>query len=171
MERIDKSFILSDFKEKEADLVYRVRLNGKDIVFYLLLELQSSVDFRMPYRLLQYMLEIWRTVLKDTDKNAVRRKGFRLPVIVPCVLYNGAPDWTACRSFRDTLEGGDMFEDYVLDFKYILFDVKRYGDQELEELGNLIGAAFFVDRHSDYSEFLVRIKRLIPGRHSRIDRA
>ena len=45
--RIDKSYILQDFSEKEADLVYRLKIKGQDVIFYLLMELQSSVDFQM----------------------------------------------------------------------------------------------------------------------------
>ena len=56
--RVDKSFILQDFKDKEADLVYRVKMDGQEVVFYILMELQSTVDFQMPYRLLLYMVEI-----------------------------------------------------------------------------------------------------------------
>ncbi|WP_376774499.1 Rpn family recombination-promoting nuclease/putative transposase [Clostridium thailandense] len=55
---IDKEFILEDFKEEEADIIYKVNIDGKDIIFYILLELQSKVDFRMPIRLLMYMTEI-----------------------------------------------------------------------------------------------------------------
>jgi hypothetical protein len=51
--RINKKFVYPEFIEKEADLIYQLKLNGRDVIFYLLLELQSSVDFQMPYRLLQ----------------------------------------------------------------------------------------------------------------------
>ncbi len=68
VEYINKSFILQDFKGKEADIVYRVKIEGREVFFYILLELQSTVDYQMPYRLLQYMLEIWRKILKDTNK-------------------------------------------------------------------------------------------------------
>ena len=40
--RIDKSYILQDFNEKEADLVYRLKIKGQDVIFYLLMELQST---------------------------------------------------------------------------------------------------------------------------------
>ena len=39
--RVDKSFILPDFKNKEADLVYQASLKDQEVIFYLLLELQS----------------------------------------------------------------------------------------------------------------------------------
>lgn len=40
MERIDKSFILNDFNEKEADVVYKVNLGDTEVIFYILLELR-----------------------------------------------------------------------------------------------------------------------------------
>jgi hypothetical protein len=67
------------------------------------------VNFQMPYRLLLYMVEIWRDVLRNTDKKEAERKEFRLPVIVPLVLFNGAGNWTACRSYKETLNAYEMF--------------------------------------------------------------
>ena len=55
---VNKSYILQDFSEKEADVVYRLRTREDDVIFYVLLELQSTVDYTMPFRLLLYMTEI-----------------------------------------------------------------------------------------------------------------
>ena len=154
VELVDKSFILPDFKNKEADLVYKIKMDGNYVYFYLL-ELQSSVDFQMPYRLLLYMIEIWRTVLKDTSSKEAKRKDYKLPVIVPCVLYNGSDKWTAARSFRETLARHEEFDEFVLDFRYILFDVRRYDDDDLLELANVIGAAFFIDKTKDKAKDLL----------------
>ena len=157
VELVDKSFILQDFKDKEADLVYKVKMDGKEVYFYLL-ELQSTVDFQMPYRLLLYMVEVWRSILKDMDSKEAEKKDFKLPVIVPCVLYNGENNWTVARSFRETLVRNEDFGEFVLDFKYILFDVRRYSDEILLNLANVIGAAFFVDKTKDKEELLARLR-------------
>jgi hypothetical protein len=90
------------------------------------MELQSSVDFQMPYRLLLYMVEIWRDVLKNTDKKEAERKEFRLPSIIPIILYNGKGRWTAVRQFKETLAAAELFQKYVVDFEYILIDINRY---------------------------------------------
>jgi predicted transposase/invertase (TIGR01784 family) len=160
IERIDKSFILQDFKGKEADIIYKVRIDGKEVFFYILLELQSTVDYQMPYRLLQYMLEIWRAILKDTGEKAYKRKDFGLPAIIPCVLYNGKYNWTAPISFKEMLIANELLEDHILNFKYILFDVARYSEEELLNLGNLIGAAFYIDQKTQYNEVLVSLRKL-----------
>ena len=77
VERIDKSLYYRILRE-ESDLVYKVRINGREVFFYILLELQSTVDYQIPYRLLQYMLEIWRTIIKDTGKKN-RQGRFQAP--------------------------------------------------------------------------------------------
>lgn len=85
----DKTYILPDFSKKEADLVYHLEIEGQQVIFYVLVELQSTVDFQMPHRLLFYMVEIWRDFLKNTPEEETKRKQFRLPAIVPLVIYNG----------------------------------------------------------------------------------
>ena len=158
---IDKSYILQDFSGKEADLVYRVKVKDKEVIFYILMELQSTVDFQMPYRLLLYMIEIWRDILKNMKKGEAERKVFRLPVVVPVVLYNGEGKWSACRRYRETLDGYELFRDYVPDFKYILVDVNRISKKRLLELSNLIGSVFLLDQKTDIHELQRRIKELL----------
>jgi len=37
--KVDKSYVLQDFSEKEADIVYRLRTKETNVIFYVLLEL------------------------------------------------------------------------------------------------------------------------------------
>lgn len=94
-------------------------------------------------------------------KNETERKEFKLPVIVPIVLYNGEYNWTVSRTFKEILSGYDIFEDCVLDFKYILIDVNRYNEHELIGLSNLIGSVFLLDQKIDISEITVRLKKMM----------
>lgn len=130
----------------------RMKLQERDVVFYVLLELQSTVDALMPWRLLLYQVEIWRQVVRDTWENSPNSRSFKLPVIVPIVLYNGSRAWTAPLSFRELLVGAEHFpEDGTLNFSYVLLDVQRYTSTDLEQLANVIGSVFLVDRHPDAS--------------------
>jgi len=161
MIRIDKSYVLQDFDEKESDLVYRLKIKGREVIFYVLVEMQSTVDFQMPYRLLSYMMEIWRDVLKNTSKEEAGRKEFRLPSIVPIVLYNGENNWTASRNYRETLSEWEMFGEHVLNFKYVLVDVNRYSKQELLKEASMIGAVFLFDQSIGNDEFVNRLGNTI----------
>ncbi|WP_206812035.1 Rpn family recombination-promoting nuclease/putative transposase [Paradesulfitobacterium ferrireducens] len=110
--RVEKSYILQDFNEKESDIVYRLH-SREDMVFYVLLELQSTVDYGMPFRLLLYMVEIWRDIYNNTAVEERERQGFRLPVIIPAVLYNGEGNWTAAQDFRAMLNNATAYANHI----------------------------------------------------------
>ena len=158
--RIDKSYILQDFSQKEADIVYRLKIKGSEAIFYILLELQSTVDYLMPFRLLLYMTEIWRDIYNNTSANERERKGFRLPAIIPAVLYNGANNWTAARNFKEILAEYQRFEKHLLDFQYILFDVNRYDLEELYQAAGLIASIFALEQKTALEEIMQRLQRL-----------
>ncbi|KKE80109.1 Rpn family recombination-promoting nuclease/putative transposase [Bacilli bacterium] len=162
-ELIDKSLILPDFQEKEADLVYKMKLKEQEVIFYTLMELQSTVDHQMPYRLLLYMVELWREIVKSSDDRKVNQKDFHLPVIVPIVLYNGAGNWTVPLEFKQTLGKATMFGDQTLNFKYILLDVNRYTDIELLELSNLISSIFYLDQKNKNPKELYKKLKALTG--------
>ena len=85
IELADKEFIMPNMHEARADLIYRVK---NEDIYFILLEFQSTKDRKMPYRLLSYMLEIWRKYEKE-----------KLPVVIPCVLYTGKEKWNI-KTFR-----------------------------------------------------------------------
>jgi len=161
--RVEKSYVLQDFSEKEADIIYRLKGKGNDVIFYVLLELQSTVDYLMPFRLLLYMVEIWRDIYHNTPEDERERKGFRLPVIIPAVLYNGANKWTAALRFKEILAGYRQFEKHVLDFRYILFDINRYDVEELYRAANLISSIFALDQRVGAGELMGRLRKLADG--------
>lgn len=44
---VNKSYILQDLEEEESDIVYKINIDGKEIIFYVLLEFQSTVVFSL----------------------------------------------------------------------------------------------------------------------------
>jgi predicted transposase/invertase (TIGR01784 family) len=67
---VNRSYISSDYEEKESDIVYKANVNGSEVIFYILLEFQSSVDYRMPLRLFFYISEILREYAKNAEHKA-----------------------------------------------------------------------------------------------------
>lgn len=112
-------------------------------------------------RLLFYMVEVWRDILKNSTKADRRRKEFRLPAVVPIVLYNGKSKWTAKTSFKEILSGHELFEDNILDFNYIFFDINRYSNEELYNVSNLVSAIFLLDQQMDQEELIRRLRKTI----------
>ncbi|GEP67257.1 Rpn family recombination-promoting nuclease/putative transposase [Clostridium beijerinckii] len=160
MELVNKSYILSDYEELESDIVYKANIEDKEVIFYILLEFQSYVDYSMPIRLFMYMSEIWREVLKNTKKIDVKSKEFKLPAIVPIVLYNGEYKWTVERKFKNVINKNELFGNNIIDFEYILIDINKYEKDELMKLKNIASAVFLLDQKVDVEEFISRIKEI-----------
>ena len=76
------SFVTSEFKNKEADIVYKL----KDKNIFILIEHQTKIDYSMPYRILSYQHEIIRSII-DTSK--INTKNYNWPIVIPIVLYTG----------------------------------------------------------------------------------
>jgi predicted transposase/invertase (TIGR01784 family) len=160
---VNKSYVLDDYEELESDIVYKAKLGEQEVYFYILLEFQSMVDYRMPIRLLLYMIEIWRGVLKDTESKKFKRKSFKLPPIIPIVLYNGGNKWTAARNLKEVIRYSEIFGENILDFKYELIDINSYDKAELYERQNITSAVFLLDQDIDRIEFINRLKDIVIG--------
>ncbi|EYE87104.1 transposase, partial [Fervidicella metallireducens AeB] len=150
----------SDYEELESDIVYKAVIDNSEVIFYILLEFQSYVDYSMPIRLFLYMAEIWRGILRDTEKTKIKSKDFKLPAIVPLVLYNGEYKWTVERRFKNVISKSELFGDNVIDFEYILIDINKYEKEELMKIGNIASAVFLLDQKVDIEEFISRVKEV-----------
>ena len=158
---INKSFILSDYEELESDIIYEAKIDGEDVIFYVLLEFQSSIDHSMPIRLLMYMTEIWREKMKGLSKDEVKRKDFKLPAIVPIVTYNGKDKWTVPTQFREKVLSYDLFDNRLLNFEYVLFDVNRFDKNLLIQKESISSAIFLLDQKVNHQEFISRLVTIV----------
>ena len=158
---INKSYIASDYEEQESDIVYSANINDGEVIFYVLLEFQSTIDYRMPLRLFFYISEI----LREYAKNANHKKSDRnikIPAVVPIVLYNGQHKWDVPTRFSDIVYNGQIFGHNIVDFNYDIFDVNHdYTKEELIETKSITSAIFLLDQKVSPVEFLNRIKAIV----------
>jgi hypothetical protein len=143
LEQINTTYIDDEYLKRESDIIYKIE--SKNVFFYTLLELQSEPDFSMPFRLLKYIVNLLDDVFKNTDKNTRVSKSFRLPAIVPIVLYNGEGNWTPVMSFKEYTANYGDFGDNIIDFKYILFDLNRYSEDDILTTHKLLDFVFTLD--------------------------
>ncbi|MDR1440317.1 MAG: Rpn family recombination-promoting nuclease/putative transposase, partial [Clostridiales bacterium] len=158
IELVNSRFVTKGMKDRESDIVYRARIDGEEIYFFILLELQSYVDPTMPFRFLEYMAEMYGRLFYDTDENIRQQKGFRLPAVVPILLYNGADEWSCARSFGEYLSGGGLFAPNAIDFEYIMINVNAPDEPELVNTPTLVNLAMLLDRKGGAESFMRRIK-------------
>ncbi len=81
------TFIDSQFRHTESDLLFSTTLAGKDCCVYLLFEHQSAPDPWLALRLLRYMVRIWEA------HGQTHPAATKLPVILPVVFAQNAEIW------------------------------------------------------------------------------
>jgi len=131
-----------------------------ELIKYILLEFQSTVDYRMPLRLFFYINEVLREHIKNS-KDKRNRKGFNVPAVIPIVLYNATKEWNAPRYFKDIVNKSELFGDNIVNFKYELFDINnQYTKEELIKNKNITSAIFLLDQKVEPLDFIDRVKAI-----------
>jgi predicted transposase/invertase (TIGR01784 family) len=142
-ETLDKSFVADHYKETESDLIYKLKLRGKTVYIYILLEFQSKVDPFMVLRVLYYILSFYM----DYRMNYKRIK--KLPAVFPIVLYNGKAKWTASTDIQPLIESTPSLEAYAIQFQYLLLNEKAYAKEQLLTIRNIVSTLFLAEGHYD----------------------
>jgi len=154
LKKVNHSFISDDLREREDDVIWRVRWANEWIYIYILLEFQSTVDPFMAVRILTYVGLLYQDLIKQQQLTAQDK----LPPVFPLVLYNGRSRWSAARNIRDliqTLPGG--LEKYRPQLEYLLIDESSFSELELVPLHNLVAALFRLEN----SRTAVDIQRVL----------
>ena len=132
LEKVGGSYVADDLREREDDIIWRVRLQDQWLYVYLLIEFQSTVDRYMAVRVLVYLGLLYQDLIR-TGQTA---DGGRLPPVLPVVLYNGSPRWDAAQDVGDLIvpvPGG--LERYRPQLRYLLLDEGRFTEGELAPCG------------------------------------
>jgi hypothetical protein len=145
LEKMPGSYISEDFKQREDDIVWRVKVGGDWVYLYLLIEFQSRVDKYMALRMMVYIGLLYQDLIKRKE---VLADG-RLPPILPIVLYNGNQRWTSVTDVAELIPiVPGLVEQFKPHLKYLLIDENTYSDSQLASLNNLVAAVFRFE-HAD----------------------
>lgn len=147
VEECGKEYILEDYQKRNADLVYKIHFKTQTLFVYLIMELQSRVDFTMPFRLLTLIFALLLKIFLETPEAERERKNFRLPVVLPILFYNGEYKWTAETEFKNYLHEAQYFGEYSLNFKYYLVDLSRIENDDILNTNTLIDNILALDKN------------------------
>lgn len=141
LEPYARSFIAEDYREREADVIWRLKVKERPVYFYILIELQSSVDRWMALRMLVYILLLYQDLIvkeKITE---------RLPSVFPLLLYRGDTEWKDPVSLGDLIEMPfEAFRPHVPEFSFLLIDEKRFSKESLLALESIMAMVFLVEK-------------------------
>jgi predicted transposase/invertase (TIGR01784 family) len=152
--------------DRESDVLYKVNLKEEEIYIFIHLEHQAKVNFLMPFRVIEYMVRIWRNWIEEQDEQASdekpsERKGFLLPPIYPVVFYDGKSDWTAETEFARKVRDYPRFEKYIPKFDYKVINLAKISFNELEEMEDSLSLIMMLDKLKTPEDFEQLAKRRI----------
>ena len=149
LELVQNSFVTLELKYREADIVYKIK--GTNVV--ILIEHQTRIDKKMPYRILNYQMEIMRT-----------NEGEEECLVIPIVLYTGKEMWTAKRYIKELQTrryakkeiNFDEIELGTLGY-YILVDVNEYTKENLLKEKGILSKIMLLEKERNTEELLKAI--------------
>lgn len=141
IEQVDRSFVSDEFLKRESDIIYRVKLEGREVYIYVLLEFQSTVDKSIPVRMLLYILQLYDQLYRNS------RKG-KLPAVFPILLYNGSEKWTVGRDLAKLIEQSIPGK-YIPSFHYYAVIEKEVPDRVLKRVKGLVSAIIYLEKQGD----------------------
>ena len=155
-----KSYVTGEIKGFSSDMVVKVKMlsgnNQKlDADIYFLFEHKSYQDKRIFMQLLKYMYLMWQ---KDTNSELPLR------VIIPIVFYHDKYKWKMPQSFSDQFEVNEDIKEFLLNYKYILFDTNSWDleDKRNEKLrDNVQLMAYLFLMKSAFHKGMDAVKRLV----------
>ena len=147
---VPSDFIAKYLKKYEGDLIWRVRYGpegGSWFYVFVLMELQSSVQYFMALRLWGYMCQLCEVLLAHGKYLPQRRPHRLLPPVLPVVLYNGEEPWRAPRSLAQLFQKMEGFT--PPDFEFLVLDVNRYSPEQLRPVTNVTSGVFLMEQSQD----------------------
>ncbi len=157
LEKVNPAYVSDELRHREDDLVWRLRLHGDDWLYvYLLLEMQSRNDRHMAVRALAYVALLYQDLLRQPE----RLPAGRLPPVVPLVLYNGGPSWSAPTRLRPLLAEAPALRHHAPEFGYLLVETRHPATAGLAAEGNLVAAVFHLEQSRSLAEVRDRLDAL-----------
>lgn len=134
VQRVNTTFIADNLREQESDLVFLLPFRDADemeVMIYILLEHQSTVDPAMGFRLLFYMVQIWDQQRQKWVSENVPKGQWRFRPIIPVVFYTGKQKWQTLPALETLMEVPQALMRFIPKFETLLLDVKTEPDANL----------------------------------------
>lgn len=160
IQKYTNRYINVKYKAKEADIVYKIK--DEDIFF--LIEHQSTIDYNMPYRILNYCVEIIQEWVKEKNKKKIEK----YPVVVPIVIYTGKEKWKVPQNYKEQQVRITTYEKYRINLFYNIVDINRYNNEELLHHGTILSYAMIIEKSKNKEDLLKNIRVIIENEKDKI---
>ena len=163
---VNTTFIGDNLREQESDMVFLLPFRDADeteVMLYILIEHQSTVDPVMGFRLLFYMCQIWDQQRQKWVSEKVPRGEWQFRPIIPVLFYTGEQKWqTLPVSLETLMDVPEPLMRFIPKFEPLFLDVKSESDENLLKTGHPFGWLMTVLKHeiSETAVFISALERL-----------
>ena len=148
--KLSAEYVSDDLRRRYGDTVWRLRVGHGWLHVLVLLEFQSRDDPDMALRILEYTTLLYRELRRN---EALAPDGLRPPVL-PVVIYNGAPRWTAALEVRELVSPvGPSLSPYQPSQRYLLLDERNVEEDDLPSR-NLMAAVVGLEQSRSMADLL-----------------
>ncbi len=170
MIRVPTSFVGRDFRHVESDVLLTAPLLLPDQVgpsatvwIYLLIEHQSEPDEWMPFRLLEYIVQIFRSQQREWLRTHKTLTGCRFSLVVPVVFYTGQSRWDDIGTLAQLVAQGSNFQRLIPHFEPLFLGLGQVPPETLESEGGYFGWALRLlqEREARPAEFRALAERVL----------
>ena len=153
------SYITQKYKSKEADIVYK--LKNEEVFF--LVEHQSTIDKKMPYRILNYCVDI----MQEWVKNKKLKRQTKYPIVVPIIIYTGIEKWKIPKNFKDVQISNQIFGDFKIDLYYNLIEINKISKKYLIDQQSLFGYGMVIEKSKNKAELQENLELIVKNAKSK----
>jgi hypothetical protein len=174
-------FVQSDYSHLTSDLVLEAPLlpvgKGKRrrLTIYILIEHQSEPDRFMVFRVLEYVVQIYKRQMQAWEKEHGSSEDFEFQPVLPIVLYSGTRTWERLESLRELIAQVEELSEVLPEFLPLFLNISKTPGEELEERGGAFGLLLRLVqqrklRRSVFEETLSRVVRSLEKQMADDDR-
>lgn len=153
LEKYKENYITEELINNQTDIVYKI----KDKKVFILIEHQTKIDYSMPYRIMEYQYKITKSAV---DINKLKLKEYKIPIVIPIVLYTGRKKWNAKKYIKEAQESFEQYNGEELG-KYKLVDVNDYTDEELLKEKTFLSKAMLIESRENTGKIVEYLEKII----------
>lgn len=106
-----------------------------------MIEHQTRIDYSMPYRIMEYQYKIIESAI---DIKKIKNKKYKIPLVIPIVLYTGRKRWDAKKYVKETQENFYQYNGKEIG-EYNVIDVNDYTEEELLKENTFLSKAMLIE--------------------------
>ena len=140
---IKQSHLAESLRVVESDIVLQVpfEIDGKtdDLLIYILIEHQSTVDRIMSQRVLYYMGQIHDAERRILERSDIPRSKWKLSPILPIVFFTGGQQWERPVPLSDLIDAPETLDRFIPKFDILFLNVKEISETDLWNMDHPFG--------------------------------